>query len=164
MMHLYSALLSIVVHPKRFTIMWGGGGLSSTTTSVQQSSTFVVNVSEYLTYIRIWLWGIWYFNLWQSQTHYQSKSVFLWLFSHFIVIKYQSYEITQMAWFMTTVLYLYCLYSSSRVYIHPNITLAWDLNTVIFTHNIWIPAWLLFKAIVHPQNENGHRLLTLLTL
>ncbi len=35
MMHLYSALLCIVVHPKRFTIMWGGGGLSSTTTSVQ---------------------------------------------------------------------------------------------------------------------------------
>ncbi len=26
MMHLYSALLCIVVHPKRFTIMWGGGG------------------------------------------------------------------------------------------------------------------------------------------
>ncbi len=40
-MHLYSAFLCIVVHPKRFTIMWGGGGgeggggLSSTTTSVQ---------------------------------------------------------------------------------------------------------------------------------
>ncbi len=33
MMHLYSALLCIAVHPKRFTIMWGG--LSSTTTSVQ---------------------------------------------------------------------------------------------------------------------------------
>ncbi len=31
--HLYSALLCIVVHPKRFTIIWGG--LSSTTTSVQ---------------------------------------------------------------------------------------------------------------------------------
>ncbi len=30
MMHLYSALLHIAVHPKRFTIMWGG--LSSTTT------------------------------------------------------------------------------------------------------------------------------------
>ncbi len=28
MMHLYSALLCIVVHPKRFTIMWGGGGVS----------------------------------------------------------------------------------------------------------------------------------------
>ncbi len=28
--------LCIVVHPKRFTIMWGGG-LSSTTTSVQHS-------------------------------------------------------------------------------------------------------------------------------
>ncbi len=27
MMHLYSALLCIVVHPKRFTIMWGGGSL-----------------------------------------------------------------------------------------------------------------------------------------
>ncbi len=26
MMHLYSALLCIVVHQKRFTIMWGGGG------------------------------------------------------------------------------------------------------------------------------------------
>ncbi len=26
MMHLYNALLCIVVHPKRFTIMWGGGG------------------------------------------------------------------------------------------------------------------------------------------
>ncbi len=25
MMLLYSALLGIVVHPKRFTIMWGGG-------------------------------------------------------------------------------------------------------------------------------------------
>ncbi len=25
MMHLYSALLCIAVHPKRFTIMWGGG-------------------------------------------------------------------------------------------------------------------------------------------
>ncbi len=38
MMHLNSALLWIVVYPKRFTIMWGGGGgggLSSTTTSVQ---------------------------------------------------------------------------------------------------------------------------------
>ncbi len=37
MMHLYSALLCIAVHPKRFTIIWGvgGGGLSSTTTSVQ---------------------------------------------------------------------------------------------------------------------------------
>ncbi len=44
MMHLYSALLCIVVHPKRFTTMCvcvcvcvggggGGGGLSSTTTS-----------------------------------------------------------------------------------------------------------------------------------
>ncbi len=33
MTHLYSALC-IAVHPKRFTIMWGGG-LSSTTTSVQ---------------------------------------------------------------------------------------------------------------------------------
>ncbi len=33
MMHLYSALLCIAVHPKRFTIMWGG--LSSTTISVQ---------------------------------------------------------------------------------------------------------------------------------
>ncbi len=33
MNHLYSALLCIVVHPKRFTIIWGG--LSSTTTSVQ---------------------------------------------------------------------------------------------------------------------------------
>ncbi len=31
--HLYSALLCIVVHPKSFTIIWGG--LSSTTTSVQ---------------------------------------------------------------------------------------------------------------------------------
>ncbi len=28
MMHLYSALMCIVVHPKRFTIMWGGGGVS----------------------------------------------------------------------------------------------------------------------------------------
>ncbi len=27
MMHLYSALLCIVVHPKRFTIVWGGGSL-----------------------------------------------------------------------------------------------------------------------------------------
>ncbi len=38
MMHIYSALLCIVVHPKCFTIMGGGGGgggLSSTTTSVQ---------------------------------------------------------------------------------------------------------------------------------
>ncbi len=33
MRHLYSALLCIVVHPKHFTIIWGG--LSSTTTSVQ---------------------------------------------------------------------------------------------------------------------------------
>ncbi len=31
MMHLYSALLCIAVHPKRFTIMWGN--LSSTTTT-----------------------------------------------------------------------------------------------------------------------------------
>ncbi len=36
MMHLYSALLCIVVYPKHFTIVGGGGGgLSSTTTSVQ---------------------------------------------------------------------------------------------------------------------------------
>ncbi len=28
-------LLCIAIHPKRFTIMWGGGALSSTTTSVQ---------------------------------------------------------------------------------------------------------------------------------
>ncbi len=34
MMHL-RILLGIVVHPKCFTIKWGGGGLSSTTTSVQ---------------------------------------------------------------------------------------------------------------------------------
>ncbi len=34
MMHLYSALLCIAIHPKRFTITWGGGH-SSTTTSVQ---------------------------------------------------------------------------------------------------------------------------------
>ncbi len=27
MIHLYSALLCIAVHPKRFTIMWGGGGV-----------------------------------------------------------------------------------------------------------------------------------------
>ncbi len=33
MRHLYSVLLCIVVHPKRFTIIWGG--LFSTTTSVQ---------------------------------------------------------------------------------------------------------------------------------
>ncbi len=33
-MNLYSALLCIAVHPKRFTIMCVGGGLSSTTTSV----------------------------------------------------------------------------------------------------------------------------------
>ncbi len=33
MRHLYSALLCIAVHPKRFTIMWGG--LYSSTTSVQ---------------------------------------------------------------------------------------------------------------------------------
>ncbi len=26
MMHLYSALLCIFVHPNRFTIIWGGGG------------------------------------------------------------------------------------------------------------------------------------------
>ncbi len=26
MVHLYSALLYIAVHPKRFTITWGGGG------------------------------------------------------------------------------------------------------------------------------------------
>ncbi len=26
MMHLYSTLLYIVVHQRRFTIMWGGGG------------------------------------------------------------------------------------------------------------------------------------------
>ncbi len=36
-MHIYSALLCIAVHPKHFTIMWGGGGggVSLTTTSVQ---------------------------------------------------------------------------------------------------------------------------------
>ncbi len=28
MMHLYSAVLCIAVHPKHFTIMWGGGGVS----------------------------------------------------------------------------------------------------------------------------------------
>ncbi len=28
MMHLYSALLCIAVHPKHFTIMRGGGGVS----------------------------------------------------------------------------------------------------------------------------------------
>ncbi len=28
MMDLYSTLLCIAVHPKRFTIMWGGGGVS----------------------------------------------------------------------------------------------------------------------------------------
>ncbi len=34
--YLYSALLCIVVHPKRSTIIWGGGGgVFSTTTSVQ---------------------------------------------------------------------------------------------------------------------------------
>ncbi len=26
MMHLYSAVMCIAVHPKRFTVMWGGGG------------------------------------------------------------------------------------------------------------------------------------------
>ncbi len=26
MMHFYSALLCIVIHPMRFTIIWGGGG------------------------------------------------------------------------------------------------------------------------------------------
>ncbi len=29
MMHLYRVLLCIVVHPKRFTIMWGGVGWGS---------------------------------------------------------------------------------------------------------------------------------------
>ncbi len=72
--------------PKALYNHVGGGGLLNHH-QCAASSTFVVNVSEYLTYIRIWLWGIWYFNLWQSQTHYQSKSVFLWLFAHFIVIK-----------------------------------------------------------------------------
>ncbi len=38
MKHLYSALLCIVVHPKRFTIIWGG--LFSTTTSVQHPLVF----------------------------------------------------------------------------------------------------------------------------
>ncbi len=37
MMHLYSALLCIAVHPKCFTIMCGGRGLSSTPNSVQNS-------------------------------------------------------------------------------------------------------------------------------
>ncbi len=37
MRHLYSALLCMVVHPKRFTIMWGLG-LSSTTTIVAAST------------------------------------------------------------------------------------------------------------------------------
>ncbi len=36
MMHLYNALLWIFIHPKCFTIKWGGGGgLSSTTTCVR---------------------------------------------------------------------------------------------------------------------------------
>ncbi len=34
-MHLYSTLLCIAVHPKTFTIMWGGG-VSSTTTRMMQ--------------------------------------------------------------------------------------------------------------------------------
>ncbi len=46
MMHLYSALLCIVVHPKRFTIMWGGGGgLSSTTTISAVSCSIAANFS-----------------------------------------------------------------------------------------------------------------------
>ncbi len=35
-MHLYSALLSIAVHPKALYIMWGGGVSSTTTTSLYE--------------------------------------------------------------------------------------------------------------------------------
>ncbi len=45
MMHLYSALLCIAVHPKRFTIMWGG--ISSTTTSDFRSSYPFKNKSSF---------------------------------------------------------------------------------------------------------------------
>ncbi len=50
MMHLYSALFCIVVHPKHFTVMWGG--LYSTTTSVQHPLGWllfgVFGVTEYV--------------------------------------------------------------------------------------------------------------------
>ncbi len=44
MMHLYSALLCIAEHPKRFTIMcvWGGGLFSTTTISLMKSAYFGV--------------------------------------------------------------------------------------------------------------------------
>ncbi len=45
-MHLYSALLCIAIHPKCFTIMWGG--LSSTTTKVQ--GLFIRHILNYTGY------------------------------------------------------------------------------------------------------------------
>ncbi len=42
MMHLYSTLLYIVVHQRRFTIMWGGGGGSHSTTTNVQASTWMM--------------------------------------------------------------------------------------------------------------------------
>ncbi len=52
MLNLYSALLCIAVHPKRFTIMLGGGGLSSTTTSVQHPLGNVSHPNMYTSHVK----------------------------------------------------------------------------------------------------------------
>ncbi len=56
MMHLYSALLCIVVHPKRFTIMWGGGvspqwkpNQKGNCDYISHNSFFLVILISYLT-------------------------------------------------------------------------------------------------------------------
>ncbi len=63
MMHLYSALLCIAVHPKCFTIMWG---VSSTTTSGLRYSAVVLRASEFES---------WLVHLSQSPRNYIFTSV-----------------------------------------------------------------------------------------
>ncbi len=44
MMHLYSALLCIAVHPKHFTIMWGGAGVSLLNHHQCEASTWMMRL------------------------------------------------------------------------------------------------------------------------
>ncbi len=53
-MHLYSALLCIVVHPKRFTIMWGGGGGFSP----QPAPVCSIHLDDFVVFFHLWIYVV----------------------------------------------------------------------------------------------------------
>ncbi len=58
MMHLHSAFLCIVVHPKRFTIMWGGGVSPQPQDNGTSALTTPATSGETSSYIFRYYWDI----------------------------------------------------------------------------------------------------------